>query len=260
MRRNVILICLMLLLPPLAGQAQEIDPRASRAEIIRLLGQMHEFAQIRQEMHDLGFRGEKLDLAVAQYRRIYSDPTIAGYIADRVIEVYQAPAPLTEAGGLLHSLIDRGLGHLPTRDLLYYYKVERAMLGALPPRLCGRAIRGVLPLSRFADETSRAAARLSAPSLEQYYRVQFKAARLGVRGKLVRLDDAGRKRTETRINERLHEKIVSAPDTPTLLRAISNLRQADNASACRLGKMMFDSVLELEGTALREALIYMGSP
>lgn len=244
----------------LAAQQQDRAPVVNRADIIRILGQIPDIAPIREELVALGFRGENLELAVKQSETIYRDPLIAGYIADQVIAAYETPQSATAAGGLIWPLIERGLGHLSTGELKYYYRVEQAMIEAMPVRQCGLAVRNRLSDQRFAQVTARLAARLHTPSLKEYYRIQLKAARLGAQRQPVRLSEAAIRRVEARVNAALAERIAASDNPRVLLSAIENLDRAGNAQACTIGRMFMDIVLGLEGRDLRETLIYLSAP
>ena len=244
----------------LAAQPSQDSPPVSRADIIRLLGQIPDIAPIREELRALGFKGENLELAVRQSETIYRDPLIAGHIADRVIAAYGTPMGAAEAGGLVWPLIERGLGHLSTGEMKYYYRVEQAMIKAMPERQCGLAVRNRLSDQRFAEVTARLAARLHTPSLREYYRIQIKAARLGAQRAPVRLSEAAVRRVEERINAALTERIAASDNPRALLSAIENLDRAGNAQACEVGRLFMEIILDFEGRDLRDALIYLSQP
>lgn len=260
MRLLALLAWLMFAGTGLAAQQADTSPPVKRSDIIRLLGQIPDIAPIREELMALGFRGENLELAVKQSETIYRDPLIAGHIADRVIAAYETPRGVAQAGGLVWPLIERGLGHLSTRELKFYYRVEQAMIKAMPVRQCGLAVRNRLSDQRFAEVTARLAARLHTPSLREYYRIQLKAARLGAQRQPVRLSDAAVRRVEAQINAALTRRIAASDNPRGLLSAIENLDRAGNAQACTVGRLFMDIVLELEGRELREALIYLSQP
>ncbi|MEM7074902.1 MAG: hypothetical protein AAF484_07435 [Pseudomonadota bacterium] len=241
------------------AQAQsEITP--NRDDIIRLLGQIPDVAPIREELQELGYEGENLDLAVAQAELVYRDPVLAGFIADQVIVAFLEPERVGEAGGLLWPLVERGLGHLPTRELRFYYRVERSLIGGLPRQACGRAIRNRLPPERFAELITRAAARLNTSGLREYYRIQAKAARLGVERMPVQFTRERAVATEDNINTRLRASIEASDNPAPLLRALDDLDNASNRQACTIGKLFLDTVLTMQGREGRDALIYMSLP
>lgn len=260
MRAILLVLCLIL---PLAGTApaQSARPEIDRAEMIRMLAQIPEVAPIRRDLMKLGFRGDNLDLAVGQTTAFYTDPVIAGHIADQVIALYtEPPRRRREAQGLFWPLVDRGLGHLPTRELRFFYRVEHAMISALPVRQCGQAVRQRLSPERYSDAMSRAAARLNTPALREYYRIQLKAARIGAKRPAVALSERAKTATEARIREGMDSRLAASGDEAGLKAAARNLGRADNRRACRIGGMFYDTVMALEGRALRDALIYMAMP
>lgn len=243
------------------AMSQSADLQANRADVIRLLGELPDFGLIRQEYQALGYSGKKLDLAVQQAGLLYQDPVLAGYLADRLIAAYQSPQSVdpTEPG-LVIGLIRRGLGHLSTRELRYYYRVEQIMLQSLPERTCGRAVRDRLPPAKFSELVTRMAAGFSFDSLKEYYRVQAKAARFGATRKPVGLSAAKQAEIEDRVNARLAQKIEQADNSRALLSAVGNLERAGNRQACQIGRLFMETVMELEGRELRETLIYMSLP
>lgn len=245
---------------PLWANTEGAQLPVTKADIVRFLGQMPEIAPIREDMQKLGFRDENLDLAVEHAGSFYTDPKIAGYIADRVLAAYSSPPSQAEADGLIWPLIHRGLGHLPTRELRFYYSVEQAMIKAMPVRQCGLAVRERLSAERYSDAMSRVAARLHTPSLKEYYRIQLKAARLGTGRDAVRLGERATERVEARIGEELTELIAASSDPTRLMAALNNLERVDNGRACTIGQMFYEAVMTIDGKDLRNALIYMGLP
>ncbi|WP_339106820.1 hypothetical protein [Roseovarius rhodophyticola] len=243
------------------AHAQTPEVTANRSDVIRLLGEIPNFTVIRQEYEALGYSGEKLDLAVEQAGLLYRDPVLAGYLADRLIAAYQSPESVDRnSGGLVIGLIRRGLGHLSTRELRYYYRVEQIMLQSLPERTCGRAVRDRLPPEKFSELITRLAAGFNVASLREYYRVQAKAARFGATRDPVLLSPAKSVEVENRVNGRLSEKIAESENARALRSAIGNLERAGNRQACQIGRLFMETVMELEGRALRETLIYMSLP
>lgn len=244
---------------PVLGQSNGGVP-PNKADIVRLLGRMHEFVPIRKEFSELGFRGENLELAVAQYQRVFSDKQIAGFVADRIIAAYEGALPsATEAGGLLGPLIDRGIGHLSIGELIYFYKVENAVFKALPTRECGLAVKQQLSDRRLTNATARAAARLNTPALKEYYRIQYKAARLGLNNKAVRLSPSATKRIEAKIGEQVFAQTEDARSR-SLIRVFGSPDTASNQQACEAGRMIMDTVMTMQGRDLRDALLYFSAP
>ncbi len=243
---------------PEPARAQQVEVRKS--DIVRMLGQLPGIVPIREDMAALGFRGEKLDLAVDQFARMLNDPLIAGNIADRVIAANQTSVRSIRAGGLFWPLVDRGLGHLPPRDLRYFYLVEQTMLKALPERDCGLAIKERLSPDRLAVATGRVAARLNVGALRQYYRIQHKAARLGASRDMARLGPRDEARTVANINAAVGRALAGRADAAALRRAFENLDRVGNRRACTAGRVFMDAVLSLEGRDLHQALILLSGP
>lgn len=241
----------------MAAAAQSV----SRADIIRLLGRLHEDGAVRADLAALGFSGEKLELAVGHARDMLRDPVIAGYVADRVLAVRDGRAmPSARAQGLLWGVIDEGLGHLPLRDLRYYYLVEEVVLGAMPTRVCGRAVRGDLSPDRMAEETARAAARLNLEGLRNYYRIQLRAAQLGAQRGPASLPPERAQQAEAAIFGVVTRTIAARDDAPQIMRSFSDLDDASNRDACLAGQVFIEAVLTLEGRALNDALIQLSTP
>lgn len=254
------LSCLLPALPAFAQPGQMDQANVLRAEIIRLLGALPDYADFHSEMRALGFRGEKLDLAVAHAELIYRDPVIAGHVADRVIAAYGMPESGAEARGLIWPLIERGLPHLSTRELRYYHRVEKVMMEALPVRDCGRIVRDRMPPKEFVRIMSRMAARLNTAGLRNYYTIQAKAARYGVTRPPIRMGAARIDAVETRIAEGLAARIAQSDNPRAMQRAVDNLPWASNARACAIGRMFMDIVMDLDGQESRDALVYLSLP
>lgn len=241
---------------PVAAQQETVR----KSDIVRLLGELPNLSPIREDMEALGFRGEKLDMAVDQITRMLRDPLIADNIAERVIAARDPSIGSVEAGGLFWPLVDRGLGHLPARELRYFYLVEQTMLKALPNRLCGLTVKERLPADRLARATGSVAARLNTPALRQYYRIQFKAARLGATRDVARLSVAEEARAIERINQALGKTLAGRDDAAALMRAYEDLRRVSNRRACTAGRVFMDAVLSMEGRDLHHALILLSTP
>lgn len=262
------LVCALALitLPPIAGPARAGDTaraghEVSRADLIRLLGRLHEDGAVRDDLRRLGFEGEKLDIATTHAAEMLRDPVIAGYIADRVLAVQAGrKVPVGRAQGLLWGVVDDGLAHLSPTDLRYYYQVERVVLDAMPERVCGQAVRGVLNPERMADATARAAARLNVAGLRNYYRIQTDAARLGAQRGRLSTTRKRAARAEAAIFRVLTARVVQEPDAARIMETFANLDTTSNARACRAGRLFIDAVLTLEGRELHEALIQLSLP
>ncbi len=240
------------------GIAQDNSFRKS--DIVRLIGELPNYTPIREDMIALGFKGEKLEMAVNQIARMLNDPVIASNIADRVIAARNPSIEPAEAGGLFWPLVDRGLGHLPPRDLRYFYLVEQTMLKALPTRQCGLAVKERLAPDKLAAATGRVAARLNTPALREYYRIQYEAARLGASRDVTMLSKRDEARVVEKINEALGRALADRPDAPALLRAYEDLNRVSNRRACTAGRVFMDAVLAMEGRDLHHALILLSVP
>ncbi len=246
---------------PAVAAAATAEAAVSRADLIRLLGRLHEEQAVRADLRKMGFKGENLDLATQHAADMLRDPIIAGYIADRVLALQSgADVPIARAQGLLWGVIDQGLAHLPPRDLRYYYLVEQAVLGAMPAAICGRAVRGTLPPDRMADATARAAARLNTEGLRNYYRIQLRAAQLGAtRGALITTPERAA-RAEALIFGALARHISARPDAERIMDSFARLDRIGNRRACVAGNLFIEAVLTLEGPDLHEALIQLSMP
>ena len=253
---SVLLFSVYISTTPAATQQEPVR----KSDLVRLLAELPDFSPIRADMEALGFKGEKLELAVAQISRMLRDPQIAGNIAERVIAAQDVSINSVEAGGLFWPLVDRGLGHLPERELRYFYLVEQTMLKALPDRQCGLVIKERLRSDRLAKVTGRVAARLNTPALREYYRIQFKAAQLGAIRDPNRLGKGDELRVIETINEALGKSLAGRSDAAALLRAYEDLRRVSNRRACDAGRAFMDAVLSLEGRDLHEALILLSTP
>ena len=242
-----------------SGAAARALP-VTKADVVRFLHELPEVAPIEAEMRSLGFSGENLALAVQQTESFYTDPQIADYIAGRVLSFYGGAEMPGSANGLIWPLIARGVGHLPSRELVYYYNIERTMIGAMPKAQCGRAVRDRLSPQAFSDEMSRVAARLETKALREYYRIELKAARLGVGRPPVTLGAPTRTRIERRISEQV-DLLVEASEHPERLRgAMVHIDSVSNAQACEIGLMFYQAVMNMRGADQRKALIYIGLP
>ncbi|MFK7940465.1 MAG: hypothetical protein AB8B82_13880 [Roseovarius sp.] len=261
MRRLYLMFCaIWMACAPVQGQAQAQPPAPNKADIVELLLRMDEFVPIEREFIALGFEGENLELAMAQHRRVFGDRDIAEYIADRVLSAYEGTLPTaSEAGGLLGPLIDRGIGHLNTKDLTFFYKVENAVFKALPYRECGLAVKQRLSDQRLSNATARAAARMNASALSRYYDIQYKAARLGLRNKQVVLTGARKDRIERKIGEAMFDGSGDGAQMK-MVRVFENPGRVSNRQACEAGRLIMDTVMTMQGRDLREALLYFSGP
>ncbi len=261
MRRFIALLCLCLwITPPLLAQERTADG-VSKADIVRLLGRLFESEPVRADLVRLGFKGENLELAVGQVQRMMNDPKIAGYIADQVLGFQKHPdIVVTGAQGLLWQLIDRGITHVPLRDLRYYHLVAQTVLNAMPIRECGLAVKDQLSPRELSDATSRVAAKLNTPALREYYRIQIDAARFGTSRAPRSLSASAQARIEEIVFKALVTQIAAQPDSQQIMAAFGDLRRASNRHACAAGRLFNAAVLSLEGRDLRDALILISTP
>ena len=243
-----------------ASEAQNAAVKVNRAEMIRILGELPSAMPIRQDLQRLGFTGQNLELAVTQAESFYKDPTIAGHIADQVIAAYSNPSFQVEAQGLIWPMVSRGMGHLTLAELRYYYSVEQAMINALPTRECGRAMRGRFSDKQFADAMSRVAARLETGALREFYRIEFKAAKLGAARGPVTLSEATKQTVGAAIDARLDVLMQDDPNAGRMRAAMQNLSRADNKSACQVGRTFYRAVMTLDASNLRNGLLLIGRP
>lgn len=239
--------------------AQSTEPK--RADIIRLIGQMPEFSQTREQLIRQGFRGENLAVAEEHARLILNDPAIAGYMADRVLALYSGNLPAESAAeGLIGPLYVSGITHLPEKELAYFYRVQRALMDGMSTRLCGLMVKQRLSARKLDEVMAQAEARLSTKTLKSYYRIQRKVLRLGVNRGPQRLSPSEEARIQAVISKLVEKRISDAANARSLKRAFENLDRATNAVACQAGKMISDAVLELKGRDLRHALLYLSAP
>ena len=243
-----------------AGPVAAQEGTVRKSDIVRLLGELPSFSPIREDMQALGFKGEKLEMAVEQITRMLQDPLIANNIAERVIAARNPSLQSVEAGGLFWPLVDRGLGHLSARELRYFYLVEQTMLKALPHRQCGLTVKDRLPPERLAKATGSVAARLNTPALKEYYRIQFKAAQFGASREVFRLSQSDEARVVERINLALGRKLAGREDAAALMKAYGDLTRVSNRRACVAGRVFMDAVLSMEGRDLHHALILLSMP
>ena len=114
--------------------------------------------------------------------------------------------------------------------------------------------------ARFAELTSRVTARLNTDALEKYYRIQAQAARIGTRRQPVRLSEAAARRVEERLHASMTRSILATDRAGELMEAMMNLDQASTTEACAIGRLFMNTVLQFEGRALSDTLVYMSRP
>ena len=250
-------LSVMCLVPPALSQSAQ----NSREELIDLLGRLPDIAPIRNRLIAQGFEGEKLALAEAHSRRVMSDPLIAGYIADRLIALYDgrlSAASATE--GLIAPLYESGITHLPVAELVYYHKVQRVLLDGMTSRDCGQLVKGRMRPGRMEEVIGKAEARLSARTLRELYRIQYKAMRLGVTRAPRQLSPADSARIQTVIFEAVRNRVEGASNARALSNTLENFERASNASACAAAKVFTDAVLGITGRDQQKALLFLSAP
>lgn len=251
------MICCFCFALPAWAQTIEIN----KTDIERLLQEWQSLMPVREELQVLGFTGKNLDLASKHVSTINSDPLIVSHIADLIVEAYENPAEIVvQPEGFILPLVDRGMGHLSTSELVYFYKVERAIIEALPPRTCGRLVMGRLPPAEYNRVVAGTAARLNTPALKEYYRLQHKAARFGATLDPVLLSDQHRKQIEDKIKQGVEDRIQGRKDTKKLQRALDDPKRATLKQACELSRLYVHSALGLKGKDLRDSMIFLSAP
>ncbi len=250
------LICLCLL----ATGTVADTAKTNRADVIRLLQKFVAETPVRADLEAQGFRGENLELAVRQSQVFVQDPGIAGYMADLLIAANAGQAPQGAAsGGLAQGLVDRGISHLSLREMRHYYLVEQSVMNALPPRECGRAIKGRPQTQRQYDIASQVEAQMNTAALREYYRIQLKAARLGLRHRANKLSPAREVEIVEKIYADLAVRVADSNDARGLIAAFQNVNRVSNHRACTAGRLFIETVLSLKGNDLRDALILMST-
>ncbi|MEO0923499.1 MAG: hypothetical protein AAFY09_12130, partial [Pseudomonadota bacterium] len=94
----------------------------------------------------------------------------------------------------------------------------------------------------------------------EYYRIQKKAARFGAKREPVRLSNEQIVAIEREIITRVELNLQSRSDANRIRAAIADLPNARNVDACTAGKIFLDTVLQLDGKSLRNAMLYMSLP
>ncbi len=243
----------------MAGVGMAQTARESREEIIDLLGRLPDIAPLRDQLIEQGFRGEKLALVEEHTRLMMNDRVVAGYIADRLIALYDGDLSAGVATeGLVAPLYDSGVTHLSLPEMRFFHQMQRALLDAMSQRNCGLIVKGQMRPQRMEDTLGRAETRFSLKTLRTYYRIQRKAVRLGVTRAPRQLSPRDHARTERRIAQALRERVQSQENSRGLTRTLDNLAGARPAAACAAGKLFADVILEMEGKDLRQALLYLG--
>ncbi len=238
------------------------DPVApSRDDVIRMMQKIAAQSPVRAELEALGFRGENLELAVKQSQVFVQDKGIAGYMADRLIAANKGQIPKgARSGGLVDPLVDRGISHLSLNEMRLFYRVEQSVVNALPTRECGRAMKGKPQTERQYKIASQVEAQMKPAILREYYRIQLKAARLGLRHRAKRLTPERQAQVIEKIFTRLAERVADSKDARGLIAAYQNIHRVSNRRACAAGRLFMETVLSLKGNDLRDALILLSAP
>jgi hypothetical protein len=243
-----------------AGLGHAQSAKDSRDELIDLLGRLPEIAPARDQLVAQGFRDEKLALAEEHIRLLMNEKRVAGYMADRLIALYDGDlSAVAGTEGLIAPLYDRGITHLPLAEMKFFHQMQRALLDGMSQRDCGLVVKGQMRPRRMEDVLGRAETYFSVKTLRIYYHIQRKAVRLGVTRAPKQLSPKERSRIEQRISQALNARVQSEQDAGTLARTFGNLGRARPTAACEAGKLFADVILELQGRELRDALLYLSA-
>lgn len=242
------------------GFAAEAQEPPSKGEIMRILADVHTLPGMEASLQRNGFEGENLALAMRQIELVLGDRKIAGRLAERILAAGRGDwADAQAAQGLIQPLLDRGLSHLPPRELSYFFKVEQTVLNAMPKRDCGRAFQNRLPPDVLAQRTARVAARLNTPALKEYYRIQYRAAQFGATRAPKVLSEALRARVAEKLNAALGGAAEARPDGRRLMSAMGSIDRAGSQAACDAGRFFLEVVMQMEPVARHEALLVLSA-
>ena len=240
----------------LLAQGSFAQEGPGKAEILRLLGGISALPEIRASVAQSGYEGENLDLAVAQMARMLGDDAIASHIAERILAAGRGDWQTAKAAqGLVQPLLARGMGHLAPRELQYFLEVERVVMGALSLRSCGLIFKNRLGPEAIAKRTAEAAARLNTPALREYYRIQYKAARLGATRPPKRREPALRAQTRAEIGAALSAAAAADPAAQAALADFERIDRVSAVRACVAGRFFLDVVMTMEPRARHAALL-----
>lgn len=236
------------------GFAQEAP---GKAEILRILGEIATLPEMRASVVQNGYEGENLALALAQMARMLGDEAIAGHIAERILAAERGDwATAQAAQGLIQPLLARGVGHLAPDELAYFFEVERVVVGAVSRRICGLMFQNRLGAEAIGRHTAEAVARLNTPALKEYYRLQYKAARLGATRPTPRLAPEARERATAQMAAALGAAARTA-SAQAALADFERLEQVSARRACLAGRFFLDVVMEMEPRARHQALLVL---
>lgn len=258
MHLKAIFICLTLGLALFGNMSAAQQQAPTRSDLIDLIGQMPELSRTREELSKLGYKGEQLDLAVEHEQQLLKDKVVAGYIADRLLALYNGNLPTAWAPeGLISPLFDVGYTNLSRSDKAFYYQVQLALLKAMPTRDCGLIIKGRMSERRLDRAVSQAEARLSPATLKRYYQLQRAAIRSGVSKAPKTLSPADSARIQERLNASLRSRIEQDPSLSAAGAAFENMNRASAAGACQAGMLYYDVALQMKGRDLDHALLFL---
>ena len=230
----------------------------TRADLIRFIGQMPELSGTREALARQGYQGRQLDLAVDHEEKLLNDKVIAGYIADRLIGLYNGNLPTGWApDGLIMPLFATGYTNLPRGDKVYYFKVQAAILRAMPANDCGLVIKGRMSNRRLERAFGQAEARLSPDTLQRYYQLQRTAIRSGVSKAPRTLSPADNARIQERLNAAVRTRVETDPNLKGAGKALENMNRASSANACQAGLLFYDTALSMTGRDLDHVLLYL---
>ncbi len=239
--------------------ADTVEP--NRDDVIRLLQKIATESPIRAELEALGYQGKNLELAIKQRLVFVRDPEIAGYMADLLIAANKGQIPENAgSGGLVQGLVDRGISHLSLREMRHLYMVEQSVLKAYSPRDCGRTIKGRPQSEHQYQVAARLEAQMPTVALREYYRIQLKAARLGLHHEAKTLSPKRQAELTKKIFEKLRERVADSKDARGLAAAYNNILLVSNRRACAAGRLFMETVLSLQDRDLRDALIMLSTP
>ncbi|QGX96907.1 hypothetical protein EI983_00870 [Roseovarius faecimaris] len=250
--------CLTLIMATLSGASLAQQSPPTRTELIEFIGQIPELKGTREAMAQLGYKSPQLDLVVDHEQRLWNDKVIAGYVADRLIGLYNGNLPNGWAPeGLIAPLFDSGYTNLSRSDKIFYFKVQSAILNAMSVNECGLIIKGRMSERRLERTISRAEARLSADTLKRYYQLQRTAIRTGVSKAPKTLSPADSARIQEKLNAAVRSRIESDPNLKGVAAAMENMNRASTTNACQTGLLYYDTALSMKGRDLDHVLLYM---
>ncbi len=230
----------------------------SKSDVSEFLARLYTAPALRAELQSYGFEGANLELAIGHVQRVMNDRVIAGKIADHIIAAGQGRLEVGNTDGFIAPLVSSGLPRLSTRELSYYYKVEATVFGALPKRECGLALKGKLSPKAMTRVTARTAAKLNTAALKEYYRISFKAARLGATKPALVLSGRDAAQRAKKLVSVLEAEAATRSNGAALMRAYETNFQVSNNIACEAGLLLFDAVLKQPPRARHELLVFMG--